>query len=336
MVLSVDVLGGDNAPDSVIQGCALVSADAGGEGVFFRLHGPEDGVKALCQQYGMPSDRYEIIHAPDVITNHDAPATAIRQKTQSSLVSALTDLKQKRAEAFLSAGSTGAVLAGGIFKVGRLPGVARPALAPLMPTRAGNPTLLLDIGANVDSKPAYLQQFGVMGSVFMKHVMHVPEPRVGLLNIGAEAEKGNELTAAAYPLLQEAAIRFMGNVEARDALGGDYDVVVTDGFAGNILLKGTEGAAEMIFGMLKEELMASPTSKLGALIMKKAFRRLKKKLDYTEYGGALLLGIDGVIVKAHGSSNAKAIASAVRQAANAVSSGVIERLTEAFSGMTVS
>ena len=205
------------------------------------------------------------------------------------------------------------MLAGATLIVRRIKGVKRPALAPVMPTVKG-PVLLIDCGANVDCKPNYLQQFAVMGSAYMKKVCGIDAPRVGLINNGAEAEKGNELTKSAYKLLENTDINFVGNCEARYTMTGDYDVLVCDGFVGNAVLKCTEGVARSVMSIMKQELMASPITKLGAFISKSGFKRVKKRMDYTEYGGAPLLGINGCIIKAHGSSNAKAITSAIGQA----------------------
>ncbi|MBQ6693044.1 MAG: phosphate acyltransferase PlsX, partial [Clostridia bacterium] len=218
------------------------------------------------------------------------------------------------ADAIVSAGSTGALLTGATLIVRRIKGVKRPALASLLPTRTGGWLMLIDCGANADCKPQYLQQFAVMASAYMQGVMGIKSPRVGLLNNGAEAEKGNELTKAVYPLLEEAPVNFVGNCEAREILSGDYDVLVCDGFSGNVVLKYTEGLSATILAMLKDELMADTKSKIGALLAKPAFRRMKKKMDYTEVGGAPLLGINGCVIKAHGSSDAKAFSSAVMQA----------------------
>ena len=226
-------------------------------------------------------------------------------------------------------------MTGATLIVRRIKGVKRPALAPLLPTRTGGWLMLIDCGVNADCKPSYLQQFAVMGSAYMKGVMGLESPRVGLLNNGAEAEKGNELTKAAYPLIQAAPVNFAGNCEARDILSGDYDVLVCDGFSGNVVLKYTEGLSATILAMLKEELMADPRAKLGALLAKPAFRRMKKKMDYTEHGGAPLLGVNGGVIKAHGSSDAKAFCSAVMQARRFAQADVNGAISAAIAALPV-
>lgn len=311
MKIAVDIFGGDNSPSALIDGC-VDAAKLYGD-VEFIFTGDERIITDYMSEKGYGSSRISIIDAPETITCGEQPTVAIKRKKNSSLVKALELVASKEADAFVSAGSTGAVLAGATLIVRRIKGVKRPALAPVMPTVKG-PVLLIDCGANVDCKPNYLQQFAVMGSAYMKKVCGIDAPRVGLINNGAEAEKGNELTKSAYKLLENTDINFVGNCEARYTMTGDYDVLVCDGFVGNAVLKCTEGVARSVMSIMKQELMASPITKLGALISKSGFKRVKKRMDYTEYGGAPLLGINGCIIKAHGSSNAKAITSAIGQA----------------------
>lgn len=311
MKIAVDIFGGDNSPSALIDGC--VDAAKLYDDVEFVFTGDERIITDYMSEKGYGSSRISIIDAPETITCGEQPTVAIKRKKNSSLVKALELVASKEADAFVSAGSTGAVLAGATLIVRRIKGVKRPALAPVMPTVKG-PVLLIDCGANVDCKPNYLQQFAVMGSAYMKKVCGIDAPRVGLINNGAEAEKGNELTKSAYKLLENTDINFVGNCEARYTMTGDYDVLVCDGFVGNAVLKCTEGVARYVMSIMKQELMASPITKLGALISKSGFKRVKKRMDYTEYGGAPLLGINGCIIKAHGSSNAKAITSAIGQA----------------------
>ncbi|MCI6029278.1 MAG: phosphate acyltransferase PlsX [Clostridiales bacterium] len=311
MKIAVDIFGGDNSPSALIDGC--VDAAKLYDDVEFIFTGDERVITDYMSEKGYGSSRISIIDAPETITCGEQPTVAIKRKKNSSLVKALELVASKEADAFVSAGSTGAVLAGATLIVRRIKGVKRPALAPVMPTVKG-PVLLIDCGANVDCKPNYLQQFAVMGSAYMKKVCGIDAPRVGLINNGAEAEKGNELTKSAYKLLENTDINFVGNCEARYTMTGDYDVLVCDGFVGNAVLKCTEGVARSVMSIMKQELMASPITKLGALISKSGFKRVKKRMDYTEYGGAPLLGINGCIIKAHGSSNAKAITSAIGQA----------------------
>ena len=311
MKIAVDIFGGDNSPSALIDGC-VDAAKLYGD-VEFIFTGDERVITDYMSEKGYGSSRISIIDAPETITCGEQPTVVIKRKKNSSLVKALELVASKEADAFVSAGSTGAVLAGATLIVRRIKGVKRPALAPVMPTVKG-PVLLIDCGANVDCKPNYLQQFAVMGSAYMKKVCGIDAPRVGLINNGAEAEKGNELTKSAYKLLENTDINFVGNCEARYTMTGDYDVLVCDGFVGNAVLKCTEGVARSVMSIMKQELMASPITKLGALISKSGFKRVKKRMDYTEYGGAPLLGINGCIIKAHGSSNAKAITSAIGQA----------------------
>jgi glycerol-3-phosphate acyltransferase PlsX len=331
MPVAVDLFGGDHAPQAILDGCAKALRE--NAAMELLLCGDKDVISAYFQNLPDCAGRVEICHAPQVITNYDHPTEAIKQKKDSSLVAALNAVASGKAGCMVSAGSTGAVLAGATLIVRRVKGVKRPGLAPVLPTTTGC-VLLIDCGANVDSKPVYLQQFAVMGTAYMRHVLHVASPRVGLLNNGAEEGKGNELTKEVYPLLKEQTpVNFIGNCEARDALSGVFDVVVADGFAGNVLLKSTEGTAAFIMGLLKHELMEGMRTKLGAALAKPAFAQLKKKMDYTEYGGAPLLGINGGIIKAHGSSNAKAFAAALRQAALYIKCDVTAQIERAIAAM---
>lgn len=329
--VAVDAFGGDNAPQAVIEGCVEALGKRGGFEIF--LVGDEQKISEHISKLDYDRSRLTIIHAPDVITCEEQPTIAVKRKKDSSLVRALQMVADKQADCFVSAGSTGAVLTGATLIVRRLKNIKRPALAPLLPTADGGRVLLIDCGANTDCKPAYLQQFAVMGSAYMRDVIGVDDPRVGLINNGAEEEKGNELTKATYQLLKDTPVNFKGNCEARDIISGDFDVVVCDGFAGNVVLKFMEGLAMALVGMLKEELMSDTRSKLGAALAKPAFKRFKKKMDYTEFGGAPLLGINGGIVKAHGSSNARAFGVAVLQAVDMIEGGVIEKIASGISAL---
>jgi glycerol-3-phosphate acyltransferase PlsX len=319
-------MGGDNAPSEIVKGAVGALGD---ERIKLLLFGKLDILETELAKHSYPKDRLEIVDAPEVIQNDESPTQAISGKRNSSIVMGLNAIKDKKATSFVSAGATGALLAGATIITGRIPGVARPALGTLLPNETGR-TFLIDSGANVDSKPAYLAQYAVMGSVYMENVVGVANPRVGLLNIGAEKGKGNTLAKEAYPLLESAGVNFVGNIEARDIPKGAADIIVCDAFAGNILLKYTEGFANSLFHLLKKELMASPVSKAGALLSKGAFGRLMKLFDYTEVGGAPFLGLKGLVVKAHGSSNARAIEVAIRNcvsfAENDIASKIEERL----------
>lgn len=327
MKIAVDAFGGDNAPKAVVEGC--VAALNTYNDITIALCGDEESIKKELSLLEYDSSRVEIHHAPEVIGCDEQPTFAIRRKKNSSLVKAMELVRDKEAECVLSAGSTGAVLAGATFIVRRIEGIKRPALGVVFPAEKGC-VMIMDCGANVDCRPSYLMQFAVMASAYMKDVMGVENPKIGLLNNGAEAEKGNELTKAAYKLLEEAPVNFVGNCEARDILSGDFDAIICDGFAGNVVLKYTEGMASTLMSMLKGELMADTRSKIGAMLAKPAFKRFKKIMDYTEYGGAPLLGIDGGVVKAHGSSNAKAFAAAVGQARRFALGGINDSIRSAI------
>ncbi|MDR0841169.1 MAG: phosphate acyltransferase PlsX [Christensenellaceae bacterium] len=314
MKLAIDVFGGDNAPQAVLEGCAAALGRYAD--IELLLFGDEPTMRAALAQYPqLQGDRVTLHHAPQVIGCDEPPTQAVRGKKESSLVRALTAVREGEAACVVSAGSTGALLAGATFIVRRIQGVKRPALGMPLPSLTGQ-TMLMDCGANVDCKPSYLVQFAVMSSAYLTQVLGVQNPRIGLLNNGTEAEKGNALTKAAYALLKDAPVNFAGNCEARDILSGAFDAVICDGFAGNVVIKNLEGLAEAIFTMLKRELTADVRSKLGAALAGPAFRRLKRVMDYTEYGGAPLLGAEGGVIKAHGSSNAKAFAAAIGQARN--------------------
>lgn len=319
----LDAMGGDNAPQCTVEGA--LEALRADQDLKITLAGPLSQLEPLLEDAQDVRDRILLDDAPQIITNHDAPVMAVRQKKESAVVKGMLAVRDGLADGFVSAGSTGATLAGGMFRLGRINGVERPALAPLLPNGRGF-FCLIDCGANVDCLPQYLPQFGVMGSAYMRCVRGVEKPRVGLVNIGAEAEKGNALSKAAYPLMEKAPFHFVGNIEGRDITADLADVVVSDGFSGNLILKFMEGVAGTLLGMVKRELLADTRGKIGALISKPAFGRIKKAMDYTEVGGAPLLGVKGVVVKAHGSSKAHAIACAVGQAALMARKGLVQAI----------
>jgi glycerol-3-phosphate acyltransferase PlsX len=329
----VDAMGGDNAPHAIVEGCALALAQM--PELELILTGPRDVIEAELSKYNCDAARINIVDATEVIDMAEPPVEAIRKKKDSSLVKGMRILQAGEAGAFVTAGSTGATIAGATLIVKRLPNVKRPALAPLLPTRKGK-VMLIDCGANAECRPSFLAQFALMGSIYMQQMEGIKSPRVGLVNNGAEAEKGTELTKAAYKLLEEMPINFVGNAEGRDLVSGDFDVIVTDGFTGNIILKFMEGVADVLMGMLKDELSGSLRSKLGAALSMPAFRSFKKKMDYTEYGGALMLGVNGGVIKAHGSSNAKAIQSTLRQAAGFIGADVVNVIKEEISKVSLS
>jgi phosphate acyltransferase len=310
MKIAVDGMGGDNSPSAVAEGCIQAVQEYG---VSILLTGPEDVLKAELNKYEYDKTKIHIIDAKEVIDPNEHPVSAIRKKKNSSLSVALSLVKNKEADAVISAGSTGAFMAGALFIVGRIKGIDRPALAPIMPGK-NNSFMIIDVGANAECKPVNLLQFAMMGKVYMENVMKVDKPSVGLINIGAEEEKGNELTKAAYKILKESNLNFVGNVEPREISDGDVNVLVCDGFVGNTVLKMYEGVAANIFEILKTEIMSSFKTKIGGLLLKPVFKKFKKKFDYKEVGGAAFLGVDGICIKAHGSSDAKAFKNAIRQA----------------------
>jgi glycerol-3-phosphate acyltransferase PlsX len=311
--VAVDALGGDLGPDTVIQG-ALEARSPTIEPILF---GPK-----ILDTRGL-----ELVEAPDVIFMHEKPVDAVRAKPNSSLVAACRAVGSGAADAVVSAGSTGAMLAAGLLHIRRLRGVMRPAIAVVIPSRDGA-SVLIDAGANADARPDHLLQFAHMGSVFAEDVLGVRRPEIRLLSIGEEREKGNELTLEAHELLRDSGLNFRGNTEARDLLRGAADVVVTDGFTGNIVLKLLEGTILELLDELRQEISATKRGKLGGLLIRPAARRLRTRLDPDTYGGAYLLGLRGLSVIAHGNSSSRAIANAIRLAARGVENGVVERLSE--------
>jgi len=310
MRIAIDVMGGDNAPRAIIDGSILALKEYGAE---LYLVGLKNEIVKYLSEEEKNNPKVNIVEASEIINVNEAPVNAIKHKKDSSLVVGLKLVKDGNCDAFISAGSTGAFLAGSLLKVGRIKGIDRPALSPLLPTLEGN-CMIIDAGANVDCKPRNLQQFAVIGSIYMEKIMKINNPRVGLLNIGAEASKGNELIKESFELVKNTGVNFIGNVEARDIISGVCDVCVCDGFAGNVLLKTTEGVAMTLFKLLKNEFTKSAKTKLGAVLLKDNLKNIKKQFDYTEVGGAPFLGINGIMIKAHGSSDAKAVKNAIRQA----------------------
>ncbi len=327
MRVIVDAYGGDNAPLEVVKG-AVQARDA--YGVEIVLTGNEEEIRRIAKEQELSLDGIEIVHATDVIEMSDSPKSILREHKDCTMAVGLRLLAEGRGDAFVSAGSTGALLMGGSFIIKRIKGISRAALAAIMPAGGREkPYMLLDSGANVECRPEMLLQFAQMGSLYMTHLFNDGEPAtVGLLNVGTEDTKGGELQREAHALLRESDLNFIGNVEARDVPSGVADVIVADGFSGNVLLKTVEGTAHMVMGFVKGVFYANLLTKLSALLVKSRLSGLKKKMSTAEYGGAPLLGVSKPVIKAHGNSNALAIQNAVRVAAEFAKAGVIEKITE--------
>lgn len=327
MRVIVDAYGGDNAPLEVIKG-AVQARDA--YGVEIVLTGNEDEIRRVAAEQNLSLDGVQIVHATDVIGMNDIPKSILREHKDCSMAVGLRLLAEGGGDAFVSAGSTGALLMGGSFIVKRIKGISRAALATIMPAGGREkPYMLLDSGANVECRPDMLVQFAQMGSLYMTHLFNNGEPAtVGLLNVGTEEHKGGALQHEAYAMLQNSGLNFIGNVEARDVPAGVADVIVADGFSGNVLLKSIEGAVNMVMGFLKDIFYANLVTKISALLVKPRLNGLKKKMSTAEYGGAPLLGVSKPVIKAHGNSKALAIQNAVRVAAEFAEAGVIEKITE--------
>lgn len=330
MRIIVDAYGGDNAPDAVLQGCRMAADRWKCEII---LTGDEQKLRQRAAELSVSLEGIGIADAPDVIPVEAEPTAILKQYQQSSMARGLQMLANGEGEAFVSAGSTGALVVGGTLIVKRLKGVKRPAIGTVIPCRGGC-FLLLDSGANHDCRPEMLRQFGLMGSVYMKRIIGVPNPRVGLVNIGTEETKGTELQVQAYQLMKEAGYNFIGNVEAREVPLGGCDVAVCDGFTGNILLKTMEGLVTLFMGELKAIFMKSLPNKLAAAAVKKDIKGLKKQFDSAEYGGALLLGSRSPVIKAHGSSDAKAFYNAIRQAISCCENNIIGEIESQLAAQT--
>lgn len=324
MRVAVDAMGGDNAPVVEVEGAV---AAAGEFGIPVTLVGDTDRVNQELAKYNCKGLDITVRHASEVVGMHDSASDAVRKKKDSSIRVAFDLVKNDEAVAVVSAGNSGATMAAGMFVLKRLKGIDRPAIAQIFPTLRGK-TLVLDVGGNVDCKPLHLVQFAIMGEVYARFVMGVDNPRIGLLSNGEEESKGNDLTRETSALLKNTSLDYFGYVEGRDIFNGIVDVVVCDGFVGNVVLKLSEGLAEAVGKMLKDEIKQSLLSKIGYLLSRKAFVNFKKKVDYSEYGGAPLLGIDGVGMICHGGSNAKAIKNAIRFAHEYAQKGVNQRMAE--------
>lgn len=309
--VAIDAMGGDNAPAEIVKGA--IDAVLASKKLKVYLVGRRDAVEAELSKYSFPAEQVEVVHAEEVIEMAEPPVMAIRRKKESSIVVAMNMVKRGECDAYVSAGSTGANLVGGQLIVGRIRGVERPPLAPLLPTAKGT-SLLVDCGANVDARPSHLVQFAKMGSIYMEHVMGIKNPRVAIVNIGSEEEKGNALVKETYPLLKECTdINFIGSIEARDIPAGYADVIVCEAFVGNVILKLYEGVGATLIKEVKRGMMSSLRSKIGALLVKPALKQTLKRFDTEEHGGAPMLGLNGLVVKSHGSSNAVEIKNSILQ-----------------------
>ena len=308
-VVALDAMGGDNAPQEAIKGA--IDAVNARDDIKVLLVGQQSIIEKELEKYSYPREQIEVVDAPEVIEMAEPPVMAIRKKKESSIVIGMNLVKKKNADAFVSAGSSGAVLVGGQIIVGRIRGIERPPLAPLIPTEKGV-SLLIDCGANVDARASHLVQFAKMGSIYMENVVGIKNPKVAIVNIGAEEEKGNALVKETFPLLKECEdINFVGSIEARDIPNGYADVIVCEAFTGNVILKLYEGLSSTLLRVVKKGLMSTLRSKLGALLVKPALKKTLKAFDASEYGGAPLLGLNGLVVKTHGSSKAKEITNSI-------------------------
>lgn len=331
--IGFDVYGGDRGVDEAVKG-AIESFKLIGRDFCLCLYGKKEQIESALSEHSYGSKRIKIVDCREQVETDDKPVIAIRRKPDSSMVRGFVDLKEGRLSAFVSSGNTGAVLAGSLFKVGRIKGIDRPAICTVYPA-PDRLSVLIDAGANAECKPRNFTEFAAMGSIYAGTVLGIPGPKVGLINIGAEDTKGTAVHIAANKALRQMSdaglIDFYGNIEGRDVPAGTVDVMVADGFTGNIVLKLTEGVASVLMSQIKDAIYSSLKSKIGGLLIKDAMAGLKKRLDYTEYGGAPILGVDGLVVKAHGSSNAKAYSNAIKYACMGVEKGIVDKIKEMVS-----
>ena len=324
ITIALDAMGGDFAPGEIVRGAILASQQFPSIEVI--LVGNPEKIGSELRKY-KEKGKLPVVAASEVIEMDDQPAQAVKSKKDASINVSVSLVKEGKADAVISAGNTGAIMAASLFKLGRISGIERPAIATQFPLPTGN-VLLLDMGANVDCKPKHLQQFAIMGNIYARHTMHIENPRIGLLNIGEEKEKGNELTRESWDLIKKLPLNFIGNVESKEILQGKADVVVCDGFVGNLILKFAESLAGSFFQLLKEELSKGVLNKIGLTFLLPAFFKLRKKITYDDYGGAPLLGINGIVFKAHGRAKAAAIKNAIRETAEAVKGEMALKLKE--------
>lgn len=325
MKIAIDGMGGDNAPKSNVEGVVSAIKEYN---IDIIITGDKDALEKEFANYEFDRSKLEIVHTTEIIENEDKPVKAIRSKKDSSMVVALRLVKEGKADAVVSAGNTGALLAGGLFVVGRIKGIDRPCLCPAIPNVKRGMTIIADGGANADCKPRNLVEFAAMTNIYSKKVLGIENPRISLANVGAEEGKGNDLMKKSYEELKNMDINFIGNLEARDVINAKTDIIVCDGFTGNILLKSAEGVAMSVMGLLKETFLSSTKGKIGAMLLKDDLRKLKSFMDYAEYGGAPLLGVNGGVIKAHGSSNSKAIKNAINQGIKFAQGNVLKDIEE--------
>ena len=326
MKVALDAMGGDNAPGEIVKGA--VDAIQKRKDIKVFLVGKEEMIQEELKKYSYKADQIEIVNATEVIETAEPPVMAIRRKKDSSIVVAMNMVKKGEADAFVSAGNSGAVLVGGQLIVGRIKGVDRPPLAPLIPTAKGV-SLLIDCGANVDARPSHLVQFAKLGSIYMENVMGIKNPKVAIVNIGAEEEKGNALVKETFPLLKECKdINFIGSIEARNIPHGDADVIVCEAFVGNVILKLYEGVGSVLISKVKQGMKSTIRSTIGALLVKPALKTTLKSFDASEHGGAPLLGLNGLVVKTHGSSNAKEVSNSIIQCVTFKEQKINEKIRE--------
>lgn len=324
MKIAIDAMGSDRAPAVEVEGAIQAVEEYGYDLV---LVGDETQVKHELKKYKDYSEKITVLHAPERIEMHEPAAISVRRKRQSSIVLGLELLKRDEADGFISAGNTGAVVCAAVLSLRLLPGIERPGIAIVYPTLTGT-SVLIDVGANIDPKPLHLLQYGIMADAYARYILHRPKPSVGLLNVGEEESKGTEFIKESHTLLSESKLNFVGNIEGRDIYAGNVDIVLCDGFVGNVILKVSESIVDTLFKALKQEIKSNIVATLGAALASSAFNEMKKKMDYSEYGGAPLLGVDGRCIISHGSSNPKAIKNAIRVAAEFKTQDVNKHIVE--------
>ena len=330
MRIALDAMGGDHAPFSTVNGAIEFIRESGSESPYVDLYGKKDEIQKIIDEAGFSSDKLTVNHCSEVVDMHERSVKAFRDKPDSSLVRAVSSVKEGKSHAIVSAGNTGALLTSALFILGKIEGINRPALAPFIPTQNGG-FILCDAGANSDVKPKHLVHFGIMASAYMEHLVGIENPRVALLNIGTEASKGNELTRQSFPLMEEHVSNFIGNIESRYIMEGKADIIVCDGFVGNSVLKLIEGLIKHLFSWLGDSIKSNTASKLASPLLKPAFQDIKNVLDYEEHGSTPFLGVNGIVMKCHGSSSVRSIKNALKSAAKASNENLIDDIANRIS-----